>query len=74
MKSRHHAIFPQPVVKPIPRELWELVEPYKFNGFTIPSGFVTDFDSIPRLPVAFDYFKGRTRAAALIHDYLSSRS
>ncbi len=62
--------FPSPAVKPVGNGLWELVEAYKFNGFTIPRGFRTDFDSIPRLPVIFAAFKGRTRAAALVHDYL----
>lgn len=64
--------FPEPVVRPSGRGLWEVVEPYKFNGFTIPRGFLTDFDSIPRLPVIFAAFKGRARAAALVHDYLYS--
>lgn len=72
MKIQIHQklFFPQPVVAPDEPGLWRLVEPYKFNGFTIPRGFRTDFDSIPRLPVLFDIFKGRTRAAALVHDYL----
>lgn len=67
-----HLFFPSPVVRPTPGGLWELVEPYKFNGFTVPKGFRTDFDSIPRLPVVFETFKGRARTAALIHDYLYS--
>lgn len=64
--------FPEPVVRPSGRALWEVVEPYNFNGFTVPRGFITDFDTIPRLPVIFAAFKGRTRAAALVHDYLYS--
>lgn len=68
----HKLFFPEPVVRPSGRDLWEVVEPYKFNGFTIPRGFLTDFDSIPRLPVIFSTFKGRARAAALVHDYLYS--
>ena len=68
----HKPFFPQPVVRPTPGGLWELVEPYRFNGFTVPHGFRTDFDSIPRLPVVFAVFKERARTAALIHDYLYS--
>ena len=71
----HHPgklFFSEPVVKPAAGNLWELVEPYRFNGFIIPAGFLTDFDSIPRLPLMFAAFKGRTRSAALVHDYLYS--
>ena len=68
----HHFILPQPVVTPHGSGLWKVVEPYKFNGFTVPAGFITDFDSVPRLPIMFAVFKDRTIAAALIHDFLYS--
>ncbi len=71
-RPKSKLFFPEPVVRPCSGNLWELVEPYRFNGFTIPAGFRTDFDSIPRLPVVFLRFKGRTRTAALVHDYLYS--
>lgn len=32
----HHFIMPQPVVSPSAGGKWTVVEPYKFNGFTIP--------------------------------------
>ena len=73
MSHAHDKLFfPEPIVRPSGENLWELVEPYNFNGFTVPRGFLTDFDSIPRLPVIFASFKGRARTAALIHDYLYS--
>lgn len=63
---------PQPVLRPTSCGRWEVVESYRFNGFTIPKGFISDLDSVPRLPFAFEVFKSRTRAAALIHDFLYS--
>ncbi len=38
--------------------------------FTVPAGFVTDLDSVPRVPFAYLLFKGRARAAAALHDWL----
>lgn len=38
---------------------------------TVPAGFETDLDSVPRqVPLAHAWFKGRTTAAAVFHDYL----
>jgi hypothetical protein len=36
----------------------------------VPCGFMTDLDSIPRIPVIYDIWKGRASAPAVIHDYL----
>lgn len=41
-----------------------------FGDITAPAGFVTDFDSVPRLPLAYWLTKGRTRRAPVVHDYL----
>ena len=65
-------ILPQPILSPSSPDRWTLLAPYSFNGFTVPAGFDTDLDSIPRLPLAFSLFKHRTRTAALLHDYLYS--
>lgn len=65
-------ILPAPILSPSSPGLWTLLAPYSFNGFTVPAGFVTDLDSIPRLPLAYSIFKHRTRTAALLHDYLYS--
>lgn len=62
-----------PVVSPIDRGKFVLVENFKFGEFEVPAGFVTDFDSVPRIPFFYDVFKGRTISAAIIHDYLYSQ-
>ena len=36
----------------------------------IPQGFVTDFASVPRIPVVFTLFAGRAKKSAILHDYL----
>jgi Protein of unknown function (DUF1353) len=71
----------EPILKPIEGDLWELVEDYKIDlsissllskkiTVVIPRGFITDLDSVPRVPVLYEIYKGRTRIAALIHDFL----
>lgn len=42
----------------------------RVGSIVVPKGFVTDFDSVPRLPLAYWLAKGRTRLAPVIHDYL----
>lgn len=43
-----------------------------FGGIiTVPAGFDTDFASVPRvLPIAYAFFGGTAKWAAVIHDYL----
>jgi hypothetical protein len=36
----------------------------------VPTGFVSDFDSVPRLPIIYWMFKGASDEAAVIHDWL----
>ncbi|SFD83108.1 DUF1353 domain-containing protein [Massilia yuzhufengensis] len=43
----------------------------KYDSMTIvPAGTVTDFASVPRIPLAFWLFAGIGQAAAVIHDWL----
>jgi hypothetical protein len=42
------------------------------GDITVPAGFRTDFDSVPRLPLAYWLTKGRTLRGAVIHDWLYS--
>lgn len=55
---------------------WTLMEPLMYESniakevFTVPSGFSTDFDSVPRLPLAYLLFSGVVIEPAVIHDYL----
>lgn len=37
---------------------------------TVPAGFITDFASVPRLPIAYLLTGGAANAAAVIHDWL----
>lgn len=37
---------------------------------TVPAGFVTDFASVPRLPIAFLLAGDEGHAAAVLHDWL----
>lgn len=41
---------------------------------TIKAGFVTDFASVPRLPVVFWLVGGRARYASGVHDWLYTKS
>lgn len=38
----------------------------------VPSGFVTDFASVPRIPLAFMLFGNIGHRSATVHDYLYS--
>lgn len=54
---------------------WKLIEPlvYKSNsrGFIIiPEGFITDFASVPRIPIVHALYAGRGDKQAVLHDYL----
>jgi len=56
--------------------LWQLDAPLTYESdlaqrtWTVPAGFVTDFASVPRLPLAYLVGGGIGDAAAVIHDYL----
>ena len=57
------------------RGTWELLAPLCFvsqriGAGIVPAGFVTDFASVPRLPVAFFLAGGLAHAAAVVHDWL----
>lgn len=50
---------------------WQLLEALAVPEFeAVPAGFVTDLDSVPRIPVVHTIFKGRAIVSAVIHDYL----
>lgn len=55
---------------------WQLIEPlsylYKEQVITVPKGFVTDFASVPRIPLVYSAFGNTGHKAAVIHDYLYS--
>ncbi len=61
---------------------WQILSPFIINmlfdrGFTdheivIPTGFVTDFGSVPRLPLAYLLSGGIADKSCTLHDYLYS--
>lgn len=40
------------------------------ENIVVPAGFVTDLDSVPRLPFVYLLFKNRSQAPAVLHDWL----
>lgn len=57
------------------RKTWKLLSDFVYQDETvgligIPEGFVTDFASVPRIPIIFDLVGGYGHAAATLHDYL----
>lgn len=55
---------------------WRLDEDLRYqsnvlaNVVTVPAGFVTDFATVPRLPVVYLAFDGYGDRAAVVHDFL----
>ncbi len=47
-----------------------LLEPVTMQGITVPAGYLTDLDSIRRIPLIYMLLKSRARVPALLHDYL----
>ena len=66
------------LIKDDTEELWELVEPltyrsmYKGCEFSVPVGFITNFCSVPRIPIIYDILGNRARRAGTVHDYIYS--
>lgn len=64
------------IVEQISESDWRLYRPFMYDSehldrsIVIPDGFVTDFASVPRLPVAYLLFGNTTVKPAVIHDYL----
>ena len=57
------------------RGTWQLNAPLEYQSdliglIVVPAGFVTDFATVPRIPVVFDLVGDRGNLATTIHDYL----
>jgi hypothetical protein len=58
------------------RGTWRLLAPLVYasdilgRSITVPTGFITDFASVPRLPVAYLLTANTGHEAAVIHDWL----
>jgi Protein of unknown function (DUF1353) len=65
-------------VQAIDDNTWVMLSPLSYDSdhlgrlVTVPKGFVTDFASVPRLPVAFMLEGDRAHMPAVIHDFLYS--
>ena len=46
--------------------------PVTETTITVPKWFVTDYDSVPRLPVIYALFKGLSTRPPVLHDFLYS--
>lgn len=63
------------VVQEIDDDKWKLKEDLVYRGdivglVYIPAGFVTDFASVPRLPLAYWVAGNTAHEAAVVHDFL----
>lgn len=58
------------------RGAWRLLQPLVYasdvlnNTVTVPTGFITDFASVPRLPFVFMFTGDSAHMAATVHDWL----
>lgn len=57
------------------RGSWKLLKPLVYQSdrageITVPAGFITDFASVPRLPVAYLLTANCGHEAAVVHDWL----
>ena len=56
-------------------KLWLLLSPLRYESdilgpIKVPLGFMTDFASVPRVPIAYMLFGDRAHRESVIHDYL----
>lgn len=56
---------------------WKLLSPLEYQSdlfykpkITVPTGFITDFASVPRVPVVFLLVGNTASEAAVLHDYI----
>jgi hypothetical protein len=57
------------------RALWKLTQEFRYNSpiyglIIVPTGFITDFASVPRLPFAYWLTGDTAHASAVVHDWL----
>lgn len=77
MKSRFISdLVAAPIGRTAGRTKWRLAEELAFyfapvkDKITVPAGFVTDFASIPRIPLVWWLMSDYGHPAAVVHDYL----
>lgn len=71
--------FPNPLQAELQpdRKTWRLLAPFSYldpdHGLIeVPAGFMTDFASVPRLPLTYALLGQYGHAAAVLHDWLYS--
>jgi hypothetical protein len=52
--------------------IYRVEKEYKLEGVTVPKDFITDIDSVPRIPFIYTLYKNRAIPASILHDYLYS--
>lgn len=58
------------------RGTWQLMAPLVYQSdvagrqIIVPAGFITDFESVPRVPGAFEWLGDRFHIIATVHDWL----
>jgi hypothetical protein len=66
-----------PKVEILGADKFKLTEDYFIKCFdfyiVVPEGYISDLDSIPRIPVAYVALKNRAPRAAVTHDWLYSQ-
>lgn len=62
----------RPILKPVGKYQFELVENYRYKDIVIPKGYITDGASVPRIFWSiFPPNKAEYLSAAIVHDYLT---
>jgi len=56
-------------------KIWMLLSPLRYESdilglIKVPTGFQTDFASVPRVPFVYEFFGDRAHREAVLHDYL----
>jgi Protein of unknown function (DUF1353) len=60
------------------KKLWRVGEHFECglkdgSRVSVPTGFITDLTSIPKLPIVFLFLAGRAVVAGVVHDFLYSQ-
>lgn len=64
------------LVEDTTKGLWRLLQPFSYQSdvagttIVVPAGFPTDFCSVPRVPLAWEFLGDRARRAGIVHDWL----
>ncbi len=61
-------------IKELPDGKKKLTYPLIYDKFLVPIGFITDYASIPRVPLIYLIFNDVANRPAVLHDYLYSNS